>query len=163
MQANLSKGSFVDKYLVFRQIFLIIFRYTEILESDINELNSKKEKDYYMDIKDFLEFVLSYKSYFAIMENIVSDSVEFWQEMLVEKPNSIKFYKLGHNIAKDYIFIKKHREFFEDKYQNHFAIAFAYGCFLKYVLNNQKEANILIANCLENKVKLDFSITLAVK
>ena len=58
MQANLSKGSFVDKYLVFRQIFLIIFRYTEILESDINELNSKKEKDYYMDIKDFIEFVL---------------------------------------------------------------------------------------------------------
>ncbi len=96
------------------------------------------------------------------MEKIVRNSVEFWQEMDGDKPNSIKIYKLGDNIANDYQSLKKYKDFFEDNYNNHFAINFSYGCFLKFVLNNPKEANILITSCIEYKNKLDLSTKLIV-
>ncbi len=115
-----------------------------------------------MDMKKLIQFVLSYKSYFDIMEKIVRNSVEFWQEMDGDKPNSIKIYKLGDNIANDYQSLKKYKDFFEDNYHNHFAINFSYGCFLKFVLNNPKEANILITSCIEYKNKLDLSTKLIV-
>lgn len=145
MQAKYSKGTYIDQFLV--------FRYTEILEEDINEINAKKEKDYHLDLKDLIKFVLNYKKYFDIMDKVANNSIEFWQEFDNEQPNTVKIYKIGDCIARDYYELAKYIDYFSENYYNHFAKNFTYGCFLKFILNNYKESSVIISNAVISKSK----------
>ena len=152
MQAKYSKGTYIDRFLV--------FRYTEILEEDINDQNAKKERDYSIDMKELIKFVLNYKTFFGVMEQVAHNSVEFWQEFVNEHPNTVKIYKTGDSIANDYYKLAKYKEYFSETYYNHFAINFTYGCFLKFILNNYKEANIVIHNAVLSKTKNEATTTI---
>ena len=154
MKAKYSKGTYIDQFLV--------YRYTEILERDINEINERKEKDYHLDLKDLIKFVLNYKKFYDIMEELANNSVKFWQELINEHPNTVKIYKFGDRIANDYQKIAKYMEYFSESYYNHFAINFTYGCFLKFILNNYKEANLIISNAILSKSKKESNLAVVV-
>ena len=100
-----------------------------------------------------MNFIINYKSYFELMVKVTHNAVEFWQEFDNEKPNVIKIYKIGDHIAQDFQSLKVIRDYFTENYYHHFAINFSYGCFLKFILNNPKEANFQLSNSVKEKYK----------
>ena len=129
-------------------------RYKFIIDEEYNLLLQKQltQKQYGFDMERLIHFEKKYFKFRCLIGKITDWSLFFWEELEHPNFNINSVNKIGSSIGKDYMEVCKQFEKLQEINGKHFLANKTYSSFLREIMNNDIEAEMVIDSYQRQKI-----------